>query len=553
MTDPVTTYARRVVAGKILTGELVRLACQRHLDDLKDGPKRGLKFDLKKAAFAINFFSFLQHSKGEWAGGQFELADWQKFIVGCLWGWLRLSDGTRRFRTAYNEVARKNGKSTLSAGIGLLLFFADGEPGAEVYTTATKLDQARIVHSEAIRMVKASKVLSDRIDVFKNNLSIPNTASKYEPLGADSKTQDGLNPHGAIIDELHAHPNSSVVDILETATGARRQPLIFEITTAGFDRHSICWQHHDYSEKVLRGILNDDTWFCYIAALDPGDRWDDEAVWMKSNPNLGVSCKIEILRDKLRKAQEIPSAQNAFRQKHLDEWTEQAERWLPMDLWDEGNAPLDIADFAGRECWGGLDLASTSDIASFCLVFPDDDEGWRAFWWNWIPREGARRRADRDRAPYLEWGRQQQISLTDGDVTDYDVIRRDIVKASELFRIHEIGYDSWNSTQIVTQLMGEGLTMVPIRQGFFSLNAGAKELEKLVVGRKFHHGGNPVARWAASNVMVERDAADNIKPSKKVSTEKIDPIVALVMAICRAILAREQPSVYNERGIRFLE
>jgi phage terminase large subunit-like protein len=345
------------------------------------------------------------------------------------------------------------------------------------------------------------------------------------------------------------------VDILETARGSRRQPLIFEITTAGYDRHSICWQHRDYSDKVLRGILRDDAWFAYIAALDEGDSWSDEKVWPKANPNYVISCKPEIMRDMARKAAELPSAQNAFRQKHLDEWTEQAERWIPMDLWDEGaEPPIDLADLAGRECFGGLDLASTSDIASFCLIFPPtgDDEDWRAIWWNWIPREGARRRANRDRAPYLEWERTQQIILTHGDVTDYDVIREDILKGCETFKVREIAFDAWNASQLVTQLTGDGLTMVPMRQGFVTFNAPSKELEKMVLGRTFRHGGNPVARWCASNVMLEQDAAGNIKPSKAKSTEKIDAIVALVMAIWRAVLARDESSIYATQGITFL-
>jgi phage terminase large subunit-like protein len=261
------------------------------------------------------------------------------------------------------------------------------------------------------------------------------------------------------------------------------------------------------------------------------------------------------MRDMARKAAELPSAQDAFRQKHLDEWTEQAERWIPMDLWDEGaEPPIDLEDLAGKECWGGLDLASTSDIASFCLVFPPagEAENWRAIWWNWIPREGAKRRANRDRAPYLDWESTRQIILTDGDVTDYDVIREDILKACETFKVREIAFDAWNASQLVTQLTGDGLTLVPMRQGFVTFNAPSKELEKMVLGRTFRHGGNPVARWCASNVMLEQDAAGNIKPSKAKSTEKIDAIVSLVMAIWRATLARDESSIYETQGITFL-
>jgi phage terminase large subunit-like protein len=257
-----------------------------------------------------------------------------------------------------------------------------------------------------------------------------------------------------------------------------------------------------------------------------------------------------------RKASELPSAQNAFRQKHLNEWTEQAERWIPMDLWDQGaDSQIDVAALTGRECWGELDLASTSDIASFCLIFHSEDgAGWQALWWNWVPREGAKRRAERDRAPYQDWSRAGQIITTDGDVTDYDVIREDIRKAAETFNIREIAYDRWNASQLVTQLQGDGLTMVPTGMGYGSLNAPSKELEKLIVGRKLRHGGNPIARWCASNVMVEKDAAGNIKPSKGRSTEKIDAIVSLILALSRATLHREdEGSVYEHRGILFID
>src|SRR5919106_1716223 len=281
--DPVTAYARAVTEGRVLTNRLVRLACARHFEDLCSAAARGLRFDVAAARHAIAFFGFLRHSKGEWAGQTFALAPWQAFVVGSLFGWKR-SDGLRRFRTAYCAVPRKNGKSTLSAGIGLYLLVADGEHGAEIYSAATSRDQARIVFDEAKRMVASSPALKRRVGSLINNLHVVATASRFMPLSSDSSTMDGLNVHGAIIDELHAHRTRNVVDVLETATGARRQPLLFEITTAGYDRHSICFEHQDYSIKVLQGTVPDDSWFGFIAAADEGDDWTDPEVWRKANP-----------------------------------------------------------------------------------------------------------------------------------------------------------------------------------------------------------------------------------------------------------------------------
>lgn len=573
--DPTTAYAEAVAAGEILAGRLVKLACERHLLDLKEGRARGLRFDCTAAERAINFFGFLRHSKGEWAGGTFALAPWQQFIVGSIFGWKR-ADGTRRFRVAYNEIARKNGKSTLSAGVGLYLFAADTEQGAEVYSAATKRDQAIIVHSEAVRMVRAlrgspaSDSLRKRIGITKNNLHILAANSKYEPLGADADTLDGLNVHGAIIDELHAHKTRAIVDVLETATGARRQPLQWEITTAGFDRHTICWEHHDYSIKVLEGIFEDDTWFAYIAAIDPcehgrsdgphddcpgGDDWRNPKCWPKANPNLGVSVKLDDLERKRDKAVQVPTAQNAFLQKHLNVWTEQHVRWLPLNDWDAcSNAPLDIKSLEGRDCFGGLDLSTKIDLTAFVLLFPpDEDRIWRVLPWYWIPRAGAQKNERTDRVPYAVWEKQGLIEVTDGDVVDYDLVRNRIVDLSERFHILEIGFDPWNAQQIATQLGSDGLTMVEIRQGTATMGEPSKELEALVISHRLDHGQHPILRWNASNITVRKDANENYMPDKAKSSGRIDGLIATIMALSRAIRAPEaQGSVYDTRGIEFI-
>ena len=542
----VTAYAEAVLAGRIVAGRLVRLACERHLRDLKTGKERGLYFDAAEAEHVIGFFALLKHSKGEWAGQPFILEPWEAFIVGCLFGWKR-ADGSRRFRTVYVSVARKNGKSTLTAGIGLYLAFFDDEPGAEVYAAATKRDQAKIVWSEASRMVKATSAMKRRITAFVGNLHVEATAQKFEPLGADADNMDGLNIHCAIIDELHAHKTRHMLDVLTTATGARRQPVIFVITTAGFDRNSVCWEQHDYSVKVLEEILPDDTFFCFVAGIDEGDDWRDEAVWPKANPNLNVSVKAEDLQAKCQRAQEVPGQQNAFRRLHLNEWTEQSERWLDMAVWDENGAPFDPSLLEGKGCYAGLDLSSTKDITALELWFPEESKVLSYFW---VPAEGVRQRADRDRVPYDVWVREQYIEATPGNVVDYDIIRVRVNELRQLYNIREIAIDRWNSTQLQTQLIGDGFTVVPFGQGFASMTAPTKEIERLVLERKLGHGGNPVLRWMASNVAVTQDAAGNLKIDKEKSSEKVDGMVALAMAIGRAMVQETEPeSVYETRGV----
>lgn len=552
---PVTAYARAVTAGEIVAGQLVRQACTRHLRDLMTAAARDLWFDEAAADHALEFFAWLTHSKGEWAGQPVVLQPWQIFIVGSVFGW-RQADGTRRFRTAYVEVPRKNGKSTLSAGIGLYLLVADGEPGAEVYSAATKRDQARITHGEAVRMVRASPGLRAHVKIFRDNLNVPATNSKYEPLGANEDTLDGLNIHGAVIDELHAHKSRGVVDVLDTATGARRQPLIFEITTAGWDRTSVCWQHHQYSEQLLAGTVADDTWFAYIATIDQGDSWTDPAVWAKANPNYGVSVKPDDLARKCARATQQPAEQNAFKRLHLNVWTEQAERWLDLAAWDACAGPVPWSELpallAGRPAYAGLDLASTTDIAAFVVVVPDDAEGYDILAWFWVPSATVIERTRRASVPYLSWVEQGLIVATEGNVIDYEAIKATIGAAAETYAIAELGYDPWNATATILALAEQGLDCVPIRQGFASLNEPTKKVEELVLAGRLRHGGHPVLRWMAGNVAVLRDAAGNKKPAKDKSSEKIDGITALINAIARAMLQQDHGSKYETEDLLIL-
>lgn len=543
-------YARKVVAGEIPAGKLLQLSCKRHLVDLQHAPSRGFEFDIGAATHIIKFFHFLYHSKGEWAGKEFFLEPWQKFLLAYTFGWINKATGLRRFRTSYNELPRKSGKSTMAAGVGLYMFFADGEPGAEVYAAATKKDQARIVHSEAIRMVRSSPKLMKRINIFRDNLHVTQTASKFEPLGADEDTLDGLNIHCAIIDEVHAHKKRGVYDVLDTATGARRQPLIFTITTAGFDRESICWDLHSHAERVLMGIVQDDTFAVFIASADEDDDWREEITWKKANPNFGISVKPDDLARKRDAAISMTSSQNTFRRLHLNQWTEQDVRWISMDVWDSITTPVNPDELLGLGCYAGIDLASTTDVAALSLVFPMLDGAVKILPFFWIPEENAIARSKRDRVMYDQWIRDGHIFATPGNVIDFDFIRKTVNELGEKYQILEIAIDRWNSTQLTTQLQGDGYMMVPVGQGYATMSSPSKKLEELLLSKRLHHGGHPVLRWMASNVTLEQDAAGNIKPSKGKSREKIDGIVSIVNALGRLIIKQDNSgSPYLERGI----
>ena len=511
-------------------------------------------FDERAAAVAVRFFErLLKHVKGEWAGQPFKLLDWQKEeVIRPLFGWKRKSDGLRRYRTCYIEVPRKNGKSALASGIGLLLTFADNEPGAEVYCAAADRDQARIVFDVSKQMVELSPQLEKRCDVFKKSIFVPGTMSVYRVLSAEAYTKHGLNAHGIIFDELHAQPTRELWDVLTTSTGARRQPLTVAITTAGYDRESICWEQHEYARKVEEGIIEDPSFLSVIYGADEDDDWLEEATWREANPSLGATVKLDYLRNEARKAEMTPAYQNTFRRLHLNQWTQQESRWLPLEAWDDCDTPVNESLLQGQPCYGGLDLASTSDVASFVLTFPsergeEERYAWLPFFW--IPQENMVERARKDRVPYDAWVRDGYITATPGNVIDYGYIIRDIEMLGERFNIQEIAFDRWGAFQVSQALEGAGFTMVGFGQGYASMASPTKELLRLVLNGLLAHGGHPVLRWMADNLVVRQDAAGNVKPDKAKSREKIDGIVAGVMGLDRAIRHTDNGSVYDERGI----
>ena len=451
------SYVSDVLSGDVPACHWVRCACERNRRDLETGEERGLWFDEEKARTAITFFRLLKHSKGEWAGRTLELEPWQQFAVAMLMGWRR-EDGTRRFRTSYLEVARKNGKTTLAAGLGLYLMLADGEPGAEVYSVATKRDQARLSHGEATRIAKSSPAIRRMVNVYRDNIHIVDTASKFEPLGADADTMDGLNVHAALVDEVHAHKTRAVWDVIETATGARRQPLMFAITTAGYDRQSLCWKLHEYTEKVLDGVIEDDSWFGMIYTLDGDDEWDDESAWVKANPNLAVSKKLDDMRRKAGRAKEMPASLNAFQRLELDIWTQAETKWIPLEHWQACGAAVDPEGLRGRICYGGLDLSTNTDVSAFVMVFPPQQDGdaYQVIPRFCIPEEAMIERSRRDRVPYDVWVRQGLITATPGNVIDYAWILHQIDQDAQAYDIVEIAFDRWGATKIQTELMERG-------------------------------------------------------------------------------------------------
>ena len=534
---PAEQYARDVVGGKVVACKWVRLACERYFHDLKHGHERGLYFDREAAERKLHVTSLLKHSKGQWAGEYFHPEPWQSFIDWNVFGWKR-ADGMRRFRTQFEEVARKNGKSTRGAATGIYLAFFDGEAGAEVYSAATKRDQARIVHGEAIRMIKKNPTLKKYIKIYKDNLHMESTASKYEPLGADSDTLDGLNVHGAIVDELHAHKSRDTLDLLETATGSRRQPLMVIITTAGMDRQSICFEKHQYTQKVLEGWKDgsflDDAWFGIIFTIDEGDDWRDESCWIKANPNLGVSKKLEDMQMKAKRAERMPAAQNSFLRRELNVWVQGESKFMDMDAWRACGGGIPALELPkhlkGRTAFGGLDLSSTSDLTACVLAFPAEDGFIDVVARFWLPEDAILPRSQ-EGTHYDEWVRDGYIERTDGNVIDYDFLFERIQQDADAYSIERIAFDRWGAARVVQVLEKQGLIMVQFGQGFVSMSPPMKELERLVLAGKIRHGNNPVLTWMMDNLVAKMDPAANIKPDKGKSKEKIDGVVALIMAL----------------------
>lgn len=507
------------------------------------------QIDSKVAQTAVDFFENLVQLEGQWAGQKLKLSPWQDKVIRDVFGTLR-ADGMRQYRTVYIEVPKKNGKTLLAAGFTLKLLVADGEPAAQVYSAAAERNQAALVFRPAANMVRASTSLSRRCKIIdsQKRIIVPSTDSFYQVLSAEVPTKHGLNVHGCVIDELHAQPNRDLFDVLTTGSGdARQQPLYIFITTAGFDRNSICWEIHEKARQILNGTREDPTFYPVIYGLEESEDWEDEANWYKVNPELGNIIDIERVREHYREAKQNPAEEANFRRLRLNQWTQTVTRWLGLDKWDACNGP--VGDLNGRLCYGALDLASSIDLAAFSLVFPMDDGTYSILCYCWIPEDTMHEKEKKDRVPYSNWAANGYVYPTPGNVIDYDFITQRLVELKSQFNIQEIAFDRWGATKLSQTLVDLGFKMIPFGQGFASMSAPTKEYEALIIGKKIRHGGNPVMRWNFDNLVMKHDPAGNIKPDKEKSTQKIDLQVATIMALDRAIRHADNTSVYEDRGI----
>lgn len=511
-------------------------------------------YDKKKADRAVTFIENLCHTKGKWAGTPFWLLPWQEQLIRDIFGIVK-PDGNRQFRTAFLEICKKVGKSELAAAVALYLLYADNEPSAEVYGAAADRQQASIVFDVAKQMVEMSPALMKRSKLMGATKRIVNysNAGYYQVLSAEVGGKHGFSVSGLVFDEIHTQPNRQLYDVLtKGSSDARQNPLHFIITTAGNDRHSIAYELHTKAVDILEGRRVDPTFYPVVYGLKDDEDWEDEANWYKVNPSLGYTVDIERLRDAYREAKQNPADEITFKWLRCNMWVSSTVAWIPDAIYMRGNEPIDMDALAGRDCYAGLDLSSTGDITALVLIFPprDEEEKYVLLPYFWIPEETIPRRVKANSVPYDIWEKQGYIMSTEGNVIHYDFIEKFIMDLSEKYHILEIAVDRWNATQMIQNLEGEGFTIIPFGQGFSSMSAPTKEFYRLLMEGRIIHGGNPVLRWMAGNVVIDTDPAGNIKVTKAKSKEKIDGIVAAIMALDRCIRQEGQSgSVYDERGL----
>lgn len=558
--DRATSYAKKVVSGKIIAGPHVRDACNRHLHDLATAKERGLVWDLGSAQRAIGYFEeVLNLNGGEFEGKPFEVLPWQAFIIGSLFGWCG-TDGYRRFRSAYIETAKGSGKSPLSAGIGLYGLTSDGESRAEVYAAATKKDQAMILFRDAVAMVDQSPHLRDRLEKSGSpgrewNLAHLASGSFFRPVSADDG-QSGPRPHIALLDEIHEHKTRMVVDMMRAGTKSRRQALIFMITNSGIDKNSICWEYHDYGTKVCAagaagtmpgGAYYDDSFFAYVCALDEtDDPLKDERCWHKANPSLEHGIPgFKYLREQVTEARGMPAKEATVRRLNFCQWVESNAPWITRDLWMGAEDKLQLAELYGRRCWAGLDLSSTQDLTALVLLFEptDEDPCWRLVPHFWLPEEGLHDKADRDRVPYLAWREAGWLETTPGRAINKLHVAHRLSELAGKFDLQGIGYDRWRIEDLKMLLDSEGVSLPPLApfgQGFKDMGPATDEFERRLLNGQLKHNGNPILTWCAANAVTVSDPAGNRKVAKDKATGRVDGIVAAIMAVGVTIQTAEE-------------
>jgi len=545
--DAAQSYARRVQAGEVPTCKWTRLAIDRQVDDLAREPSEQWPwiFDADRAARICAFLELLPHIKGKWAreGRLLVLDPWQCFIVTTVFGWVHRDTGLRRYREAYIEVPRKNGKSLVSAGIGLYMLSADGEQGAEVYSAATTRDQARIVFDDAKGMAERTPDMRTWLGVaiLTHSITVAHTSSKFMPLAAEASTQDGLNVHCAVIDELHAHKKRDLYDVIDTARGAREQSLLWLITTAGTDRSGICYERRTHITKVLDRVIDDATMFGIIYTIDEKDDPFDATTWGKANPNWMVSVLPDDMEAAARKAAAMPSALNNFLTKRLNVWVNGESPWMDMRAWERCADPtMQISDFAGERCWMGLDLAQKKDFAALVLVFQRGGV-WHVFIRLYLNELAVQESGN---AHLSGWARSGYVQVTDGDITDFDVLADDLRGFCKQFDVQEIAFDPALSMYFAGKLIEEGLPLVEITQRALFFTPPLIQVENLVLEKKLKFDGNPVMTWMVSNLVVKVSKFNELRsPTKERPENKIDGPMAMLMALGRAMAVTESTDI----------
>ncbi|MBW5382328.1 terminase large subunit [Brachyspira pilosicoli] len=581
-------YINKVINKELPVCQAAFLAVKRHLDDIEKSKNNDYPFyfDEDEAKRPITFIQSLVHTKGEWANHNIILESWEQFIIASIFGWRRKENKLRRYKKAYVQVSRKNGKTTFASGIGNYCFFCDSpaEAGVEIYYIATKKDQAKIAWSESERQIRKAKALNKEAITYKQTSTITkkkDTASKSKPLGQDSNTEDGLNPHLVIVDEYHAHPDNELLNVLESGMGARRQPLTFIITTAGFDKTSVCFSEYEYAKQILQGSLNNDEYFCIIYEPDNiKDIWifmseykeklnnnqntqeQEELInniIFQANPNINISVKDSYLKSRLFEGLDKPVQRTDILTKNLNVWTQASEVWISSDRWLKSylHQNININELKGKRACIGLDLATTRDIAAYVLCFDTvDNDPYILLPRFFMPKENIRQRSKEDRVPYELWALQGLITLTNGDIIDFDIIESSILQDAKDFEIIEIAYDPWKAIEIITHLESEGFKMQQVRQSFAvgGLSEGTSLFEKTIDERKLLHGNNPVLNWMISCCEVKTDGRDNylpVKPDRRRSYKRIDGVVASIMALHRVIKNHfeDTKSIYESEGV----
>lgn len=523
---PYLQYPADVLSGKVVAGEHIRLACERFFSLMEDDR---YEFRPECVDNVIRLFHHLKHFKGRHSGSPFILEPWQAWIVASIYGFYNLSDGSRLTQTVYIEVARKNGKTALAAGIGLNALFNDGEDGAEVYFAANSKDQVKIsAWPLCSNFAKTFDPKEKYLKVFRDTINFDKKLSWLKVLAADSTKLDGPNPSTFILDEYHAAKTNSLKAVLESGQGTRENPLEIIITTAGFDKLGPCYELRTTGTEILNGLKEDDSFFIAIYSLDKDDDWKDEKVWIKSNPNMDVTVKSSYLRKEVRKAMNTPSDEVNVKTKNLNLWCDSADVWIPDDYILSCSSPIDFDTFTDRDdCYAGIDLSATSDLACVSFMFQKEKFYFKTLYY--LPEEALLTKKNKEQ--YSEWVRNGYLKLTPGNVVDYDYILDDLLRMDKRFYLTKVGYDSWNATQFVINATDEGLAMEPVSQSIGNFNRPTKEMERIILSGNAVIDNNPITRFCFKNVVMKIDSNGNTKPSKEYKDKKIDGVIAMIEAL----------------------